>query len=115
MRPAEPPPPGCHSETYEYYKLPYCKPKDGVKWKTLGMGEVVDANRMASTPYQLSFRTDRKDEVVCEKTLSQDDLSVFRKVGGGGGGGDGGGGGARAALRCAQHRLLALAGPPAGA
>jgi hypothetical protein len=50
------------------------------------MGEVVDANRMASTPYQLSFRTDRKDEVVCEKTLSQDDLSVFRKVGRGGGG-----------------------------
>lgn len=28
------------SETYEYYSLPYCKPKDGVKWKTLGMGEV---------------------------------------------------------------------------
>lgn len=28
------------SETYEYYKLPYCKPKDGVRYKTLGMGEV---------------------------------------------------------------------------
>ena len=29
------------SETYEFYSLPYCKPKDGVKWKTLGMGEVT--------------------------------------------------------------------------
>jgi hypothetical protein len=69
------------SETYEYYKLPYCKPKGGVKWKTLGMGEVVDANRMATTPYDLSFRVDRKDDIVCEKTLSQDDIVNFRKVG----------------------------------
>jgi hypothetical protein len=44
------------------------------------MGEVVDANRMASTPYDLSFSTDHKDEVVCEKTLTQDDLAVFRTV-----------------------------------
>lgn len=29
-----------HSETYEFYKLPFCKPKDGVKFKTLGVGEV---------------------------------------------------------------------------
>lgn len=69
------------SETYEYYKLPYCKPKAGVRYKTLGMGEVVDANRMATTPYQLNFRTDRKDEVICEKTLSDDDMIKFRKVG----------------------------------
>jgi hypothetical protein len=44
------------------------------------MGEVVDANRMATTPYQLNFRTDRKDEVICEKTLSDDDMAKFRKV-----------------------------------
>lgn len=70
----------CCSETYEYYKLPYCKPKAGVRYKTLGMGEVVDANRMATTPYQLNFKTDRKDEVICEKTLSDDDMAKFRKV-----------------------------------
>lgn len=45
------------------------------------MGEVVDANRMATTPYDLSFRVDRKDDIVCEKTLSQDDIVNFRKVG----------------------------------
>ncbi len=70
----------CCSETYEYYKLPYCKPKAGVRYKTLGMGEVVDANRMATTPYQLNFRTDRKDQVICEKALSDDDMAKFRKV-----------------------------------
>lgn len=44
-----------YSETYEYFSLPYCQPKDGVKYKTLGMGEVVDANRMARTQYALNF------------------------------------------------------------
>lgn len=116
------------SETYEYYKLPYCKPKDGVRYKTLGMGEVgmqihqlaacygclqmqhhrprgqllplpcvtsglvdkhltaadfvqvVDANRMATTPYDLNFMIDRKEEKVCEKTLTDEDMVKFRKV-----------------------------------
>lgn len=52
----------------------------GVKWKTLQLGEVVDANRMASTPYLLNFRTERKDEAVCTKALTNDELATFRKV-----------------------------------
>lgn len=68
------------SETYEYYSLPYCQPTDGVKEKTLGMGEVVEGNRMASTPYDLSFRVDRQSEVTCEKSLSKEELEKFRKA-----------------------------------
>ncbi|KAG2449123.1 hypothetical protein HYH02_005871 [Chlamydomonas schloesseri] len=68
------------SETYEYYSLPYCQPKDGVKHKLLGMGEVVDANRMASTPYQLQFRKNRQREAVCEQILDQEKLLKFRKA-----------------------------------
>ena len=44
------------------------------------MGEVVDANRMASTPYQLQFRKNRQRELVCENVLDQEPLSKFRKV-----------------------------------
>lgn len=44
------------------------------------VAQVVDANRMASTPYDLSFRVERTDEVVCEKTLTADDLANFRRV-----------------------------------
>lgn len=73
--------PAC-SETYEYYKLPYCKPKDGVKYKTLGMGEVVDANRMATTPYDLSFRKERTNQEVCTTKLGAEELKKFRRVGG---------------------------------
>jgi hypothetical protein len=52
----------------------------GVTWKTLQLGEVVDANRMASTPFQLNFVIERKDETVCTKTLTAEELSTFRKV-----------------------------------
>ncbi|GIL73933.1 hypothetical protein Vretimale_5121 [Volvox reticuliferus] len=68
------------SETYEYYSLPYCRPKDGVKHKLLGMGEVVDANRMASTLYQLQFRKNRQREVICESVLDAEHLAKFRKA-----------------------------------
>lgn len=78
--PLGPRPPAACSETYEYYSLPYCKPSGGVKWKTLGMGEVVDANRMASTPYLLNFNKERTNELVCEKQLSSEELQKFRKV-----------------------------------
>jgi hypothetical protein len=44
------------------------------------MGEVVDANRMASTPYELLFRKDRQREQVCETLLDQEKLNKFRKV-----------------------------------
>lgn len=53
----------------------------GIKWKTLGIGEVVDANRMASTPYKLNFKTDRKEENICTKSLNADELQKFRTVG----------------------------------
>lgn len=68
------------SETYEYYSLPYCHPKAGKKDKRLGMGEVVGANRMSSTPYVLQFGIERKSEEVCEQLLDQEKLAKFRKV-----------------------------------
>ena len=51
----------------------------GVRWKTLHLGEVVDANRMASTPYLLNFM-ENKQETVCEKALTNDELSKFRQA-----------------------------------
>lgn len=57
------------------------QPDGGVKWKTLGLGEVVDANRMATTRYKLDFKKDKTNEVICESTLSSEPLDEFRKVG----------------------------------
>lgn len=68
-------------ETYQYYDLPFCQPSDGLKYKILGMGEVMDANRMAQTPYTLPFRTDLSREILCSRTLGSKDLEQFRQVG----------------------------------
>lgn len=46
----------------------------------MGIGELVDANRMASTSYKLNFQTARKNEVICERTLKAEELNKFRKV-----------------------------------
>lgn len=42
--------------------------------------QVVDANRMASTPYDLAFRVERTNQTVCKRTLSEEDLERFRDV-----------------------------------
>lgn len=35
---------------------------------------------MASTSYNLNFKVDRKEEEICTKTLSQEELKTFRTV-----------------------------------
>jgi hypothetical protein len=35
---------------------------------------------MASTPYQLDFKTPRTDELVCEVALNAEEVRKFRKV-----------------------------------
>jgi hypothetical protein len=50
------------------------------------MGEVVDANRMASTNFKIDFLITRKDEIVCDKKLSVDEMRKFRLVSVGAGG-----------------------------
>ncbi len=51
-----------------------------MKWKTLLLGEVVEGNRMASTPYQLNFDIDRHDESICSRTLGVEELDRFRQA-----------------------------------
>jgi len=39
---------------YEYYTLPFCKPKeDDVHYKSLNLGEVLRGDRIVNTPYKV--------------------------------------------------------------
>ena len=49
--PAARPPP--RSETYQFFNLPFCHPKEGKEYKTEGLGEVLEGDRLVSTPYVL--------------------------------------------------------------
>ena len=45
--------PACCSETYQYFNLPFCHPKEGKEYKPEGLGEVLEGDRLVSTPYKL--------------------------------------------------------------
>ncbi|CAH1424124.1 unnamed protein product [Lactuca virosa] len=63
-------------ETYAYYELPFCS-RDVVKEKKLNLGEMLNGDRLVSTPYSLEFLVDKDLEVLCNKTLSKTDVSKF--------------------------------------
>ena len=64
---------------HQYYDLPFCRP-DGKVEKTEALGEVLEGDRMVSTPYDLSFLQDYKNEVICKKDLTEKDLELLRKA-----------------------------------
>eukprot|EP00958_Prasinococcus_capsulatus_P021371 scaffold2900_cov330-Prasinococcus_capsulatus_cf.AAC.4 len=67
------------SETYEYYTLPFCKPEK-VVYKAEDLGTVIDSHRLVSVPYDLSFRVDRENELVCSKQLTPEEVKQFRRA-----------------------------------
>ena len=52
---------------------------DGKVSKREDLGEVLQGDRMSSTPYSVPFRVDRDDESLCHRTLGAKDLKRFRK------------------------------------
>jgi len=68
------------SETYQYFDLPFCHPEEGPAHKPESLGEVMDGNRLVSTPYELRFREDKDHAKLCDKALTKKDLASFRKA-----------------------------------
>lgn len=66
------------SETYQYYTLPFCQHKDGKKYVTEDLGEVLEGDRLVNTPYDIRFRQDVDSQVLCTKKLTGNDLFNIR-------------------------------------
>ena len=60
--------------------MPFCEPEDGAASKIEDLGEVLEGDRMTSTPYDVPFRVDKDNESLCRKTLGAKDLKKFRKA-----------------------------------
>ena len=58
--------------------MPFCTPKDGPRDKLEDLGEVLEGDRLVSTPYVISFLQDVENEVMCSKALTVDELKKFR-------------------------------------
>lgn len=67
------------SETYKYFDLPFCSPEQ-VTEKKEDFGEVLNGDRMVTAKYQLNFQEDKEGESLCKKTLSKEDVRVFRQA-----------------------------------
>lgn len=66
------------SETYQYYTLPFCTPKEGKEYKPEGLGEVLEGDRLVNTPYDIKFRVDKENEDLCSRELNAKDLKRLR-------------------------------------
>lgn len=66
------------SETYQYYTLPFCQHKEGKKYVTEDLGEVLEGDRLVNTPYDIRFRQDVDSQVLCTKKLTGNDLFNIR-------------------------------------
>lgn len=66
-------------ETYEYFKLPYCKPELGIKTKkkSLSIGEQLEGHDLTNSGYALYFTKDVEPTKLCSQTLSKEDAKQF--------------------------------------
>ena len=66
-------------ETYHYYSLPVCRPKE-IKHKSLTLGEVLDGDRMAYSMYEVHFKENDEDHLLCEMELNEKELDQLREA-----------------------------------
>jgi hypothetical protein len=69
-------------ETYKFHSLPYCLPDNppagrehAVIWD--GLGSILEGNNLEDSRVPLSFKTNIDHQVLCKKTLSQEDAETF--------------------------------------
>lgn len=58
--------------------MPFCQHKEGKKYVTEDLGEVLEGDRLVNTPYDIKFREDVENHVLCTKKLTGNDLFNIR-------------------------------------
>ncbi|XP_023651876.1 transmembrane 9 superfamily member 1 [Paramormyrops kingsleyae] len=66
-------------ETYHYYTLPVCRPKE-IRHKSLSLGEVLDGDRMAESMYDIRFLENVDKRTLCQLTLSETEVEQLREA-----------------------------------
>ncbi|KAI3816424.1 hypothetical protein L1987_16120 [Smallanthus sonchifolius] len=62
-------------ESYDYYDFPFCS-QDA----TVLEDKMLDRNHLVLTAYKIEFLVDKQFELLCKKTLSKTDVSMFRSA-----------------------------------
>ncbi|GAM27660.1 hypothetical protein SAMD00019534_108360, partial [Acytostelium subglobosum LB1] len=67
------------TETYEYYTLPYCKPEHLTHKKTK-LGEILKGDSAVLSDYDLPFKVNLQDKILCEMVLTKKDIAKFKEA-----------------------------------
>ncbi len=65
------------TETYQYYKLPFCKPKER-QWDDHDLGELLTGSRKVVTDYKLYFGVDQTYAQLCKSSLTSETMKQFQ-------------------------------------
>ena len=67
------------AETYKYYSLPFCQPKDfnNKHHNKEKLGEVLAGDRHQDSLYDIRYLVDIQWQSLCDITLTQDDIKLF--------------------------------------
>ncbi|XKL63496.1 hypothetical protein PGB90_005860 [Kerria lacca] len=63
---------------YDYYSLPFCKPKNGIVYKSENLGEVLRGDRIVNTPYEVKMIQDVSCRILCEKHWSSVEQNIIK-------------------------------------
>lgn len=61
---------------YEYYRLPYCQPKE-IQNVAINLGEVLRGDRIFNSMYELQMQVPQKCKVLCRSLLSDEQVKLF--------------------------------------
>ncbi|KYQ88887.1 hypothetical protein DLAC_10696 [Tieghemostelium lacteum] len=65
------------TETYEYYKLPYCKPSL-INYKKTKLGEVLQGDSAVLSDYNLTFKKNFTRQLLCDYKVNQEEIAKFK-------------------------------------
>ncbi|RLN87449.1 hypothetical protein BBJ28_00009391 [Nothophytophthora sp. Chile5] len=65
------------TETYQYYTLPFCKPKER-QWDDHDLGELLTGSRKVVTDYRLYFGVDQTYAQLCKLPITPDVMKAFK-------------------------------------
>eukprot|EP01017_Pseudomicrothorax_dubius_P035365 TRINITY_DN4941_c0_g1_i1.p1 TRINITY_DN4941_c0_g1~~TRINITY_DN4941_c0_g1_i1.p1 ORF type:complete len:604 (+),score=140.88 TRINITY_DN4941_c0_g1_i1:65-1876(+) len=65
------------SETYSFYSLPFCAPKE-VHEESETLGEVLSGNRKMNSLYKAFYKRNETNKKLCETKLKADQKQMFR-------------------------------------
>ncbi|PON83106.1 Nonaspanin [Trema orientale] len=69
-----------HCEQYPYFDLPFCPPAEAINDGKKSLGEVLAGDCFTPTGYELYFGEDIERNLLCEKTLTKDEVAKFREA-----------------------------------